>query len=252
MTVRSWIVVSVHDVAPATRRACERWIDDLEELGLPTTMLVVPGPWKAPAIADDRRFGGWVRGCQRRGHEIAQHGWTHTATMRGSRGRRLVGRAVARGCAEFWTLDEDEAARRLCLGRAQLRSEGIEPVGFVPPGWLASAGAMRSMSALGYRYTTSHTAVIDFATGSRHRAVALSNRTGGSLERPGSALMTRTARLLASQGRPVRIALHPEDVERPRLRAAVLAAIDAAVTAGASPMTYLDVVNRPGERAQVA
>jgi hypothetical protein len=55
-----------------------------------------------------------------------------------------------------------------------------------------------------------------------------------------------------SQGRPVRIALHPEDVERPRLRAAALTAIDAAVTAGASPMTYLDVVNGPGAPAQVA
>jgi uncharacterized protein len=252
MAVRSWIVVSVHDVAPATRQASEQWIDDLEELGLPTTMLVVPGPWKAPAIGDDRRFGAWLRGCQGRGHEIAQHGWTHAATRQGSRGRRLIGRAVARGCAEFWTLGEDEAARRLALGRAQLRSEGIESVGFVPPGWLASAGALRSMRALGYRYTTSHTAVIDFATGARHRAVALSHRTGGSLERPGSALMTRTARLLVSQGRPVRIALHPEDVERPRLRAAALAAIDAAVTAGASPMTYLDVVNRPGVPAQVA
>jgi len=115
-------------------------------------------------------------GCQGRGHEIAQHGWTHAATRQGSRGRRLIGRAVARGCAEFWTLDEDEAARRLALGRAQLRSEGIDSVGFVPPGWLASAGALRSMRALGYRYTTSHTAVIDFATGARHRPLPC--RTG--------------------------------------------------------------------------
>jgi hypothetical protein len=64
--------------------------------------------------------------------------------------------------------------------------------------------------------------------------------------------MTRTARLLVSQGRPVRIALHPRDVERPRLRTATLAAIDAAVSAGASPVTYLDVVNHAGAPAQVA
>jgi hypothetical protein len=100
------------------------------------------------------------------------------------------------------------------------------------------------MGALGYRYTTSHLAVTDLSSGARHRAVALSHRTGSSLERSGSALMTRTARFLASQGRPVRIALHPEDVERPRLRSAALAAIDTAIAAGASPMTYLDVVER--------
>ena len=134
MAIRSWIVVSVHDVAPATRQACEQWIDDLEELGLPTTMLVVPGPWKAPAIADDRRFGAWLRACQSRGHEIAQHGWTHAATREGSPGRRLIGRAVARGCAEFWTLEEDEAARRLALGRARLRSEASSPSGWSRPG----------------------------------------------------------------------------------------------------------------------
>jgi predicted deacetylase len=252
MPARSWIVVSVHDVAPATRRASERWIDELERIGVPTSMLVVPGPWKGSAMSDDRWFGTWLRACQSHGHEICQHGWTHSATGLGSRGRRLVGRAVARGCAEFWTLEEAEAARRLTLGRTELRSEGIEPAGFIPPGWLASAGALGTMSALGYRYTTSHLAVTDFGTGARHRAVALSHRTGGSLERPGSAFMTRTARLLASQGRPVRIALHPDDVERPRLRSAALAAIDAAMTAGASAMTYLDVVNGPEKTAQVA
>jgi hypothetical protein len=246
------MVVSVHDVAPATRRACARWIDELERIGVPATMLIVPGPWKGPAMSDDRWFGAWLRACQSHGHEICQHGWTHTATGLGSCGRRLVGRAVARGCAEFWTLDEGEAARRLVLGRSRLRSEGLEPAGFIPPGWLASAGALRSVSALGYRYTTSHLAVTDLCTGARYRAVALSHRTGGSLERPGSALMTRTARLLASQGRPFRIALHPDDVERPRLRSAALAAIDAAVTGGASPMTYLDVVNRREKAVQVA
>jgi predicted deacetylase len=249
MSARSWIVISLHDVAPATRRPCQRWIAELEDLGLRTTMLVVPGPWKSPGMADDRRFGAWLRACQSRGHEISQHGWDHTATRRGSRRRRLIGSAVARGCAEFWTLDEAEAAGRLALGRERLRSEGIEPLGFVPPGWLASTGARRSMGALGYRYTTSHSAVIDLSTGARHRAFALSHRTGGSLERPGSALMTNAARLLARQARPIRIALHPEDVGHPRLRSAALAAIDSAVASGASPMTYLEVIN---SRAPVA
>lgn len=252
MSNRSWIVVSVHDVAPATRQACERWVDELEQIGVPASMLVVPGPWKEPVMSDDRWFGSWLRACGGRDHEIAQHGWTHAATGRGSRRRRAVGRIVARGCAEFWTLDEDEAARRLELGRARLRSVGVEPAGFVPPGWLASAAALRSLRALGYRYTTSHLAVVDLETGDRHRAVALSHRAGGSLERPGSALMARTARALAGQGRPVRIALHPDDVGRPRLRSTALAAIEAALAAGATPMTYLDVITRRDTGAQVA
>jgi predicted deacetylase len=203
-------------------------------------------------MSDDRWFGAWLRACLGRGHEIAQHGWAHAATGRGSRRRRALGRIVARGCAEFWTLDEAEAARRLELGRAQLRAVGIEPAGFTPPGWLASAGALRSVRVLGYRYTTSHLGVMDLSTGARHRAVALSHRSGGSLERPGSALMARTARLLAGQGRPVRIALHPEDLERPHLRSAALAAIDAALEAGASPTTYLDLVDGADAGMQVA
>jgi hypothetical protein len=93
---------------------------------------------------------------------------------------------------------------------------------------------------------------MDLSTGARHRAVALSHRSGGSLERPGSALMARTARLLAGQGRPVRIALHPEDLERPHLRSAALAAIDAALEAGASPTTYLDLVDGADAEMQVA
>lgn len=54
--------------------------------------------------------------------------------------------------------------------------------------------------------------------------------------------MTGAARLLARHGRPIRIALHPDDFGSSRLRSAALAAVDAALAGGASPKTYLGVI----------
>jgi hypothetical protein len=241
-----WLVVSVHDVAPPTKSATEDWLAELDDLGVTSTLLVVPGPWRSPALSEDRAFGAWLRAAGL-GHEIAQHGWAHRATGEGSVARRLVGSVMARGCAEFLSLDESEARRRLEWGRDVLRAAGTFPQGCVAPGWLASAPSVRAMAGLGYRYTTTHTAVIDLASGRRHRAPALSHRPGGSLERAGARLIVTAARALCERRRPLRIALHPDDLHSPALVAATRAAIETALDAAYDARAYIDVVGSPIE-----
>lgn len=237
-----WLVVSVHDVAPATFAESRRWVAALDDLGVAATLLVIPGPWRGAAMEGDVAFAAWLAACAERGHEVAQHGWTHVAPEAEWRARRVVGSIAGRGCEEFWGLDRDEAARRIRLGLDVLHRAGFEPRGFTPPGWLAAPAARDAMCAAGFRYTTSHSAVIDLVRGSRHHAVALSHRPGGSLERVGAHTMTVGARGLARVGWDVRIALHPDDLGRPRLRDAAFAAIGHAIAGGCRPRTYLDVV----------
>ncbi|MBV8559146.1 MAG: polysaccharide deacetylase family protein [Acidimicrobiia bacterium] len=233
----STMTVSVHDVAPCTAAATERWVDALDRRGVCATLLVVPGPWSLPMLADHEPFCAWLRDAAVH-HEVALHGWTHRAAGGGGLARRAIGAVVARGAAEFWSLDREEARRRLRLGLAELARAGFSPCGFTPPGWLASPETFQAARDVGLRYTTSHVAVTDLVTGRLLRAPVVSHRAGGLGQGAGAALFAQLTARRARHGRPVRIALHPSDVDQPRLRDVALRAIDAALDAGARPLTY--------------
>lgn len=177
-------------------------------------------------------------------HELALHGWAHRAGPDGPPWRRAAARLIARGAAEFAALDEAEATSRLTAGLAELAALAIEPAGFHPPGWLASPGAYQALRRVGLRYTTSHLFVHDFVTERRHTLPALSHRPGGRGEGLAAGLMRKSAAALARSGRSFRVALHPDDLDRPGLRAATLAVIDDALAAGCRAGTYSELVMR--------
>jgi predicted deacetylase len=241
----SRLVVSVHDVSPATASESRRWVDDLDERGVPASLLVVPGPWRERTLAQDPEFAVWLRACVARGHELCLHGWDHTAPSAPAPGRAVVGNLVARGCAEFWYLDEDRAAVRAQLGLDVFGGLGLTTTGFTPPGWLASTAALRGLRRVGLRYVTSHGSVTDLRSGHRHRALVICHRPHSRGERMGAALMSRGPRVLLGHGRTLRIALHPDDLLRPGLREAALRGIESALCAGAVPLTYESLLERP-------
>jgi hypothetical protein len=152
--------------------------------------------------------------------------------------RALVGDLVARGCAEFWSLNEDQAAGRAIRGLDLLAAYGLKPTGFTPPGWLASAQAIRGLRRAGLRYVTTHRYVTDLVTGDRLGAFVICHRPHSRGERAGAALMSRAPRLLLRPGRTLRMALHPDDLLRPGLRESALQGIDAALEGGAVALTY--------------
>lgn len=238
------LVVSVHDVAPATAEATRTWVADLDERGVPASLLVVPGPWRGPGLADAPDLAAWLRHRAADGHEVAQHGWVHAPATPGPVWRWAVNRVVSRGCGEFWALDHEQARVRLQRGRTVLWDAGLDPCGFTPPGWLASNESLLALHELGYRYTTSHRGVLDLVHDERWTVPALSNRPGGRGERLGTQVMGRAARRGVARGRGARIALHPDDLDRPGLREATLTAIDACLEAGAEPVPYATLVAR--------
>ncbi|MFH5232534.1 DUF2334 domain-containing protein [Antrihabitans spumae] len=241
----SQLVVSVHDVAPATADETARWCADAEALGIPLSLLVIPGPWRGAALSDAPDYAEVLRARRNIGDEIVLHGWSHVAGPEGPSYRRVIGRVVARGAAEFAALNEQQAAERIAAGTQVLADLGLATRGFTPPGWLASPAANRALARAGFTHTTSHFGVTNLRTNRLRLGFALSHRPGGGWsERAAAALVVGLARKRAHGGGLVRIALHPDDLHRPGLRDASLRAIEAVVAAGAIATTYAEVVGR--------
>jgi uncharacterized protein len=245
------LLVSVHDIAPGTAEQSARWIAALDARGIPATLLLVPGPWRGPSLVQDARLAEELLLAEDRGHELALHGFYHLATHgSGSLWRRGVAQVMARGAAEFATLSEGEARARIKAGLEELADLGIEPVGFHPPGWLVSPESVRALRRSGLRYYSTHLALHSFAAAGgtaelRLAAPAFSHRPGGTGESLGVRMMTEGARRFARNGNAFRIALHPDDLSRPRLRDATLRAIDEALELGARPTTYAGALGLP-------
>ena len=252
------VIVSLHDVAPATAQQSVEMLSMVSLYGLRATLLVIPGPFRGQTLADDDgTFARWLRDAEGNGNELAQHGWAHEGARdpRGNVGvlRRLEGRALARGCAEFLELGIVEATRRILAGREVLDAAGIHPVGFTPPGWLASRDTLCALRRLRYRYTTTQWSIVDVVRTETHYVGALSQRPGSTIAGVAAVANQRVARALISRDRPLRIALHPDDFASPRLRDATHRILASAAQHGKS-MTYiefLDAATRP-ETTQVA
>lgn len=254
---RRWFVVSLHDVAAATAAASAEWMTRLEGSGVSVSLLVVPGPWRPlptrTTLADSPELVAWLHDLVDGGHEVVQHGWDHTAAPSWSAGRRgprvrAIGRVIARGCGEFWTLGEEAAVGRLLAGREVLESVGLGAAGFVAPAWLMSPGARAAVAATGFRYTTTHRHVVDVATETTIPCLALSQRPQDRLAGLAAALSLAGVRRAARVGAPLRIAVHPDDLADRRSLPGVLTAIDIAVDAGYRSLTYGNLVDEAARR----
>ena len=241
---RPHLLVSVHDIAPASAGPSERWLADLDARGIPATLLVIPGPWRGVRLSQNPELVATLHDAASRGHELALHGWAHKAGPDGAPWRRATAQLIARGAAEFAALDVADATARLSAGLAELAALGIEPVGFHPPGWLASPGAYQALRRVGLRYSSSHLFIHDLITEQRYTLPALSHRPGGTGEVFAARMMRKSAAAMVRRRRSFRVALHPDDLRHPGLRATTLAVIDEALAAGFQAGTYSGLVMR--------
>ncbi len=239
-------VISLHDVAPSTMAACQRQLELVESIDARCSLLVVAGPWKAPTVEEAPSFAEWLREAEARGHEVVVHGWEHRAVADPHSAvgpwRRLGGRWLTRGCAEFATLSHDEAVRRAAAALKVLIDAGTSPVGFTPPGWLASPEAEAGLTSLGFDYTTTRTAVIDLVRGRRVDVTAISHRSGSPLSGLAARTVEAVVRHRSRQAAPVRLALHPPDVHDARLARASERAVEMIGASELVPITYAELI----------
>jgi len=236
----SQIVVSLHDVAPATAELSRRWLELLETLGVRASLLVIPGRWNGQELSHSPAFVDWLHAAESRGHEIVQHGLLHTRdkNFTSTSKRSRVGQLLGRGCQEFWELPYEEAFKRLIHGKSIMTKCGFHARGFVAPAWMISEGTLDALRDTGFQYTNNHTHLINTQTGAKKFVVVTSQRPRSLLSLPGVAVANGIAKYAESQGKPLRIAIHPADLMSPRLREANLKLITQFLSRGYVSMTY--------------
>jgi predicted deacetylase len=241
--MKNRFVVSVHDVAPSTAEASRRWVEILDSLRIKSSLLVVPGRWRGRDLRSNPSFVAWLKEVSANGHEVVLHGWEHASASARSASttsttRDRFGRLMARGCQEFWNLDEDDARALIERGVETLFDVGFDVRGFVAPGWLMSEGTHRALRASGLMYTCDHTRLIDLTSYRARRMLTTSQRPNSVLSVPSAMVTSAIAGVHVRTGRSFRIALHPEDLGSARLRNSNIAACQRAVTNGFESNTY--------------
>ena len=238
------VVVSLHDVAPASLDASRRWLQTVERHGMVASLLVIPGMWRGSSLASSPDCVRWLHQAVERGHEVVLHGWEHRQLPdpSASHVRRLHSRMRARGCAEFATLNPDTARHLLELGLGALAGHGFHPVGFVPPGWMALRSTEDVLRDLGFTYTTTQWEVRGLRDRTAHRIPSTSQRPGSRMTDPVARTILLATKQMVARRRHLRIALHPDDLLHPTLETVTDQMLAEVGAAGHRSLTYEDLL----------
>ncbi len=194
---RRAIAVALHDVEPATFERCALIRDWLDDHGVDkVTLLVIPASDLHPF--QDRRpeMVDWLADRVAAGDAIAQHGFQHRQARRSSRfGDRF------RPQGEFDGLDEAETRRVVEAGRRVLRLAGVQPRGFVAPGYAYPAALRRVLATSFDWWAGRHSLSYDGGRAS----------TRADVVTPG----VRHLSALRAGGPLLRLDLHPVDLDHP-------------------------------------
>jgi predicted deacetylase len=204
--------VTLHDVEPETFEQSVRIRDWLTELGVErATLLVIPASrlhrfdYRSPDLAD------WLRERAAAGDAVAQHGLQHHRTRHPGSARDVVARWQGGSAAEFPGLDPYATVAAVRAGRAILAGAGIEPRGFVAPGFAYTRALRREVGA-----------DFDWWAGSVRvhrrggRGMTATAHTLGTSTRIKRALSPLTMRLGSPRARLLRVEVHPHDFEHER------------------------------------
>ncbi len=217
---RNALVVSIHDVAPATYAKSRGIVEAMKRCGVRVcSLLVVPDYHHRGMSTADHAFVRWLQELEDEGHEIVIHGYFHQRPRRERESLRakFVTRSYTSDEGEFYDLSYDEAFARIARARDDFVSAGLKPRGFIAPAWLLSDEGERAAADAEMEYTTRLTNVRDLRSArtfaSRSLVYSVRNRW-----RRAASLVWNGALVRVLHNEPlVRLGLHPPDLEHPHV-----------------------------------
>jgi predicted deacetylase len=236
---RRTLAVALHDIEPATFERCALIRDWLDDHGVNrVTLLVIPARDLHPLAERSPEMVSWLVERERGGDAIAQHGFQHLRSGRVSRRAggpyQFLRTLGADRESEFFGLDAHETRRAVDAGRRVLKLAGIEPRGFVAPGYAYTPALRRTLGERFHWWTAllglhrAHPTRPGLACGEERGAwgrntvgsprrdrlappIALSS--SGRLRSALSPALLRAGALVS--GTTLRLDLHPSDLDRP-------------------------------------
>jgi predicted deacetylase len=224
----SELLITIHDVTPVLAPRIDALWKLCASRGVIPGLLVIPDWHGAAAIEGDVKFVTWLCARAAGGAEIFLHGERHdeVGSPRGFGDEmRAFGKTNKEG--EFLTLDYDAARERIDRGVARLRKLGLDPVGFVPPAWLAKPATHAAVRDAGLLVSEDDGAVYVHSPERTLRSPVVRWSGRGFVRAYGSVLFERL-RWWFKRGEPVvRIALHPGDLAHPATASSIERGLDA-------------------------
>ncbi|MDT8448925.1 MAG: polysaccharide deacetylase family protein [Wenzhouxiangellaceae bacterium] len=224
------LLVSIHDVTPATLDRVGVIFDRLRRAGLlPVTLLVVPGArWDEAGLARLRELFA-------AGAVPAGHGWHHRARcIRGIR-HRLHAALISRNAAEHLALSRRGILRLMERNHRWFSDHDLPvPSLYVPPAWAMGPVPRRFLDRLPFARYETLAGVYD-APSKRFVRLPMAGFEAdtaprAAFVRPFNALNRALARV---SGRPLRLGIHPDDFD---LRLA--GDLERALAAGGEALDY--------------
>lgn len=236
------LIVSVHDVAPPTRAASEKIINELERRGVGVcSVLVVPDYHHSGPVWDNHEFMGWLRKLEGAGHEIVIHGYFHERPAKEGETlhERLLTRCYTAGEGEFYDLDYAEALRRITRARDEFAAAGLKPRGFIAPAWLLGREATRAAANAEMEYTTRLTTIIDLRRREAFHARSLVYSVRTAWRRAASLGWNGALSWLQASHPLIRLGIHPPDLTHSAIWAQIIRSIET-FAEFRTPTTYRD------------
>ena len=214
------LVVSIHDVAPATQPQVAEMMRELEGLGVKqTSFLVVPNYHRRGRAMADDAFCQWLAETQTRGHEVVLHGFFHERARRAEESARdkMMTRFYTADEGEFYDLDYHAALALLEEAQRDFVGRGFRPHGFVAPAWLLGPEAERAVIDAGFTYTTTLRRVKDFVARREFASQSLVYSVRSSWRRGVSLGWNRWLFSRLTNQPLLRLGLHPPDLGYPEI-----------------------------------
>ncbi|MGU3652296.1 DUF2334 domain-containing protein [Mycolicibacterium sp. A43C] len=218
------LIVSISGIRDRTLAAADEFCEDLDNRGIPVSLLVAPRLKGGYRLEHDPRTVGWLAERRAAGDAIVLHGFDEAATKK----RR----------SEFATLPAHEANLRLLGADRAMEHLGLRTRLFAAPGWTVSDGAVAALPRNGFRLLAGLTGVTDLVRGRTQRTRVLGIGAGFLTEPWWCRTLVLSAERTARRGGTVRLVVSARQLAETGPRRAVLDAIDLALGQGCRPDTY--------------
>ena len=226
---RAALVVSIHDIAPTTRKRAEEIVAELAPHGVAVcSLLVVPNYHHRGSSTEDRGFVRWLQELETKGHEIVIHGYFHERPRRNGEtvSQKLFTRFYTKDEGEFYDLDYDEALSRIKKAREEFTAAGLTPRGFIAPAWLLGALGEQAAADAELEYTTRLTGVRDLRSRETFPARTLAYSVRSGWRRATSLAWNNLLAQRLAEAPLARISIHPPDCEHPEIWQQILRLTD--------------------------